>query len=363
MRIADVAGELLGPRVLLNQPSEDVPDGPRWYNRVVSSRQYTIAGGTSEIQRNIIGERVLGSPKDDPPTTPGRRHHMSVKFDISAPYDVEETDVAFARPEGMELLARVYRPVGQATGLLPVVVDVHGGAWTRLDRTTGVVLGRGLASCGVVVVALDFRMGPVHKHPAASADVAAGVRWVRAHADRLGVDRTRLGIAGSSSGGHLASLLAVTPKATFHDGTPIIMPDGSLDATSGELGVAFAMVAYPVCDPLARYRYVLSRKDEPPQPNGFSAQRLIDAHPGFFRDEAHMAEMSVTRIVASGEAGALPPMWLGQPDTDDNVPAAITDAFVQAYQRAGGTIERSYFPGASTASCRARADRQIRAWR
>ena len=64
VRIADFAGELLGPRVLLNQPSEDVPDGPRWYNRVVSSRQYTIAGGTSEIQRNIIGERVLGLPKD-----------------------------------------------------------------------------------------------------------------------------------------------------------------------------------------------------------------------------------------------------------------------------------------------------------
>jgi len=113
---------------------------------------------------------------------------MSVKFDISAPYDVEEADVAFARPQGMELLARVYRAKGQATGPLPVVVDVHGGAWTRLDRTTGAILGRGLAACGVVVIALDFRMGPDHKHPAASADVAAGLRWVRAHAGRLGVD-------------------------------------------------------------------------------------------------------------------------------------------------------------------------------
>jgi alkylation response protein AidB-like acyl-CoA dehydrogenase len=64
VRIADFAGELLGPRVLLNQPAVDVPDAPRWYNRVVSARQYTIAGGTSEIQRNIIGERVLGLPKD-----------------------------------------------------------------------------------------------------------------------------------------------------------------------------------------------------------------------------------------------------------------------------------------------------------
>src|SRR5437667_4043304 len=64
VRVADFAGELLGPRVLVNRPSEDVPDAPRWYNRVVSARQYTIAGGTSEIQRNIIGERVLGLPKD-----------------------------------------------------------------------------------------------------------------------------------------------------------------------------------------------------------------------------------------------------------------------------------------------------------
>jgi alkylation response protein AidB-like acyl-CoA dehydrogenase len=64
VRIADFAGELLGPRALLNQPAGDVPDAARWYNRVISARQYTIAGGTSEIQRNIIGERVLGLPKD-----------------------------------------------------------------------------------------------------------------------------------------------------------------------------------------------------------------------------------------------------------------------------------------------------------
>ena len=64
VRIADFAGELLGPHALVNRPSAQVPDGPRWYNRVLSARQYTIAGGTSEIQRNIIGERVLGLPKD-----------------------------------------------------------------------------------------------------------------------------------------------------------------------------------------------------------------------------------------------------------------------------------------------------------
>jgi len=63
VRIADAAGELLGMHVLVNQPSPTVPDAPRWFNRVLAARQYTISAGTSEIQRNIIGERVLGLPR------------------------------------------------------------------------------------------------------------------------------------------------------------------------------------------------------------------------------------------------------------------------------------------------------------
>jgi alkylation response protein AidB-like acyl-CoA dehydrogenase len=63
VRIAQFASELLGGYALLGESTDAVPDAPRWQNRVLSSRQYTIAGGTSEIQRNIIGERTLGLPK------------------------------------------------------------------------------------------------------------------------------------------------------------------------------------------------------------------------------------------------------------------------------------------------------------
>jgi alkylation response protein AidB-like acyl-CoA dehydrogenase len=63
VRIAEAAGEILGMYALVNTPTPAVPDAPRWFNRVLAARQYTISAGTSEIQRNIIGERVLGLPK------------------------------------------------------------------------------------------------------------------------------------------------------------------------------------------------------------------------------------------------------------------------------------------------------------
>jgi alkylation response protein AidB-like acyl-CoA dehydrogenase len=62
-RIADASSTLLGPYATIDGPTEAVADAGRWAHRVLGARQYAIAGGTSEIQRNIIGERVLGLPK------------------------------------------------------------------------------------------------------------------------------------------------------------------------------------------------------------------------------------------------------------------------------------------------------------
>ncbi len=268
---------------------------------------------------------------------------MTIRFDVAAPYEVDETDMPFARPDGLELLARVYRPRGPATAPLPGVIDVHGGAWNRNDRLTGAIHGRALAASGLVVASLDFRQGPDHRHPAASADVAAGVRWMRARARDLGVDPERIGIVGSSSGGQLALLVALTPGAPEHAATPIVLADGSTSTARGNASVAFAVALYPVADPLARYRYVQGRVNDG---TGFDAARLIASHRAYFADEAAMAEASVTRVVTAREHQGLPPVFLAQPELDDNVPASITEAFVRAYRTAGGTIERAHFPGA-----------------
>src|SRR3989442_12451541 len=138
---------------------------------------------------------------------------MKIRFDPAAPYEVEEADAPFARPAGKELLARVYRPKGEAEAPLAALVDVHGGAWSRGDRTTGVHHGRALAASGLVVVSLDFRQGSEHKHPVGSADVAAGGRYVRAPPPPPGADPRRIPPAGRPSGGPLAPPAGLKPRA------------------------------------------------------------------------------------------------------------------------------------------------------
>lgn len=271
---------------------------------------------------------------------------MSVRFDLSAPYEVDESDVPFARPGGQELIARVYRPRGATAGPLAAIVDVHGGAWARGDHTTGALHCQALAAAGLVVVSLGFRQAPDHRFPAANADVSAGIRYTRAHASALGIDPARLGLVGSSSGGQVALGVALQPRAEVHAGTQAILPDGSPDAGRGDDSVATVLALYPVADPLARYRYALGREHEAPPSSGFDAKRLIASHRAYFADEAAMSAASVTRLVAEGRAGALPPAWVAQPELDDNVPAEITEAFLRAYRAAGGQVEHAPFPGA-----------------
>ena len=110
--------------------------------------------------------------------------------------------------------------------------------------------------------------------------------------------------------------------------------------------VAWVLALYPVADPLARYRYVLTRQHEAVQPGGFNAASFIASHHGFFPSEEAMGAASVTRVLSSREHTALPPAWVAQPEFDDNVPASITEALVQAYQGAGGPLEREHFSGA-----------------
>jgi acetyl esterase/lipase len=261
---------------------------------------------------------------------------MAIPGPVGA-YEVAVEDRPFAAPDGEPLLARVYRPLGAPPGHL--LVDVHGGAWTYFDRTVDAYFDGALATCGLTVVALDFRMGAAHSFERAVADVVGGIRWAKAHARELGAVPHRVGLIGGSTGGHLSMLAALTPAAFA--GTVVDAPD-DVDAR-----VAYALPLWPILDPLARYRYLRDRvaNPTPARDRFFQAERLIDAHHGFFGDEATMARASALRVVESGEAETLPPIWIAHPELDENVTLPMTERFAAAYRRAGGTAELSVFPG------------------
>jgi alkylation response protein AidB-like acyl-CoA dehydrogenase len=63
LRVASFADELLGPYGTLDKGSMGTVEGGRWMQRTIAARGLTIAAGSSEIQHNIIGERVLKLPK------------------------------------------------------------------------------------------------------------------------------------------------------------------------------------------------------------------------------------------------------------------------------------------------------------
>lgn len=260
-------------------------------------------------------------------------------FDPAGGHDVVVEDRAFARPDGRELLATIYRPA--QPGPWPALVDVHGGAWTYFDRTVDAYLDRALAASGMVVVAVDFRMGPSHRFPAAVADVVAGIRWTKAHAAALDARPDRLGLVGGSSGGHLLMLAALTPHAPAFGTTAVDAP-ADVDAS-----VAYALPLWPILDPAARYRYLRDRLRTPTPSHDpfFQPERLIAAHDAFFGDEATMERASALRVVQAGEAEYLPPIWIAHPELDENVTLAMSARFVAAYRRAGGTAELEVFPG------------------
>src|SRR5689334_518773 len=101
----------------------------------------------------------------------------------------EVRDLSAEGPHGAIPL-RSYRPLGSdAAAALPVLVYYHGGGWTIGDLDTHDTLCRELCNLsGCAVVAVDYRMGPEHRFPAAVDDVIAATRWVRQQAGALKID-------------------------------------------------------------------------------------------------------------------------------------------------------------------------------
>ena len=199
----------------------------------------------------------------------------------------------------------------------------------------GPLADEGVTTFCTTVFSLDFRDGRTGRHPCAVQDITAGIRFVRAHADEFGIDAKQIGLIGSSSGGHLVLLAAAQPDVAAHRGTAILRADG-IDAAEGiSAEVACVVALWPVSDPLVRFRHA----------HDTGREELIAAHLKYYKDEDHMHEASVQRMLAAGEAQTVPPLLVVQPGEDRNVPQHMTLDLLREWQNAGGALQYLFYPG------------------
>ncbi|MFO0809843.1 MAG: alpha/beta hydrolase [Gemmataceae bacterium] len=140
---------------------------------------------------------------------------------------VVDRGIVFGTGGEVELKLDLARP--RSPGQRPGVVILHGGAWRLGDHRMLSARSRFLgtessvieyfAARGFVAVTAQYRLVPKAVFPAPLEDGKAAVRWLRANADRYGVNPNLIAACGYSAGGHLAALLGLTNPSHGYEGT------------------------------------------------------------------------------------------------------------------------------------------------
>ena len=247
-------------------------------------------------------------------------------YDPGARFEVAISEVELRRnAAGRMLMARIYQPKG--AGPFPTVLDLHGGAWNRKDRLAEEPMDRALAASGLLVVAVDLTVAPEAPYPACVQDANYAVRWLKTKAATWNGDGAKIGIFGSSSGGHVAELLAMRPADLRYAAIPLAgAPD--VDAT-----VAWVATRSPVSNTFARYENAERRQNE----------SMMKNNKVFFSPWNTIHESNPQEILERGEKVTLVPLLIMQGALDDNVLPEVQEKFANTYRAAGGACDYRLF--------------------
>ena len=247
-------------------------------------------------------------------------------YDPNAKFEITVSEIEFRRNKaGRMLMARVYRPNGP--GAFPTVLDLHGGAWNAKDRRAEEPMDRALASSGVLVVAIDLTLAPEAPYPACVQDANYGVRWLKSKAASWNGDPSRIGVYGSSSGGHVAELLAMRPRDPRYNAIPLPAAP-NVDAT-----VAYVATRSPISDPFARFQNAERLKRE----------AMVNNHKVFFVPWETIHEANPQEMLERHEPVMLVPFLIMQGALDDNVLPVVQEKFANTYKAAGGNCQLHVF--------------------
>jgi acetyl esterase len=266
-------------------------------------------------------------------------------YNPHATFELKVHEVELRRNHaGRMLMARIYQPDGP--GPFPVVLDLHGGAWNAKDRHAEEPMDRALASSGLLVVAVDMTLATEAPYPASVQDANYAVRWLKANAKKWNGDASKVGVYGSSSGGHVAELLALRPRDPRYNTIPLP------EAPNVDASVAYVAMRSPVSNPHARYENAVAMKREP----------MVKNHTTFFVPWDAIHESNPQEILERHEKVTFVPFLIMQGALDDNVRPAVQEKFVATYKAAGGDVQFHVFedsehewvakPGAQTDKAR-----------
>jgi len=170
-----------------------------------------VLGG--ELQKTFDSE--FGTHRrEHPPESGEPRTEPIVLQELVRPLRIPEVrfeERTFASYDGQALTLDVYQPA-YLHDAIPGVVVIHGGGWQHGDNSEFMALNAYLASRDYVVAAINYRLAPRWKFPAATEDVKTALAYLKEHASEFPLDPSRLTLLGRSEGGQLALLTAYTAK-------------------------------------------------------------------------------------------------------------------------------------------------------
>ena len=170
-----------------------------------------------DAERVLEMVRLSGRPPYETLSAPEARELFLAAREVLAPDPPPVAEIrerSAPGPAGAAIPLRLYRGAGTAPGdTLPALVYFHGGGWVIGDLDTHDSLCRHLANAAqCIVVAVDYRLAPEHKFPAAVEDCFDATLWIAQEAAAFGIDRERLAVGGDSAGGNLAAVISLIAR-------------------------------------------------------------------------------------------------------------------------------------------------------